>query len=113
MLVSARLGSLPFGLGINQEHQAYFQAELEAGEHPNHHGHDDRHDHQDPTKQKYNGTALDSQFSKYVEDVMHEWNVTGLALVVLKPDGSTEFGNWGKSTEDGDPVTPDVRSANQ
>lgn len=57
---------------------------------------------------KYNGVAIDSGFSKHVEHLIQLWNVTGLSLVVVKPEGDTEFGNWGIKTEDGEPVTSDV-----
>ena len=57
---------------------------------------------------KHIGITIDSKVSEYVEHLIELWNVTGLSLVVVKPDGETEFKNWGVRTEDGEQVTSDV-----
>lgn len=58
--------------------------------------------------------AITPELSAYVENLIHDAAVPGLSLGVvrLSDHGSiyTEFGAWGNSTEDFDPVTPKVRS---
>ena len=53
-------------------------------------------------------TVITEDFDTFVQGVLNETGVKGLALGIVKPDGSLEFGSWGNRTEDGDPVTSDV-----
>ena len=45
---------------------------------------------------------------EYIGDLVGKFNVSGLALTVVRPDGEVEYGSWGNRTEDGDKVTPEV-----
>lgn len=53
--------------------------------------------------------VLDTEFSNYVERLRDVWGVKGVAMGVVKPGGDVEFGAWGVRSEDGEPMTPDVR----
>lgn len=53
-------------------------------------------------------TAIDESFSNYVENLMKQWNITGLSLAIVKQGEDTEFGNWGNKTEDGEKMTSEV-----
>ncbi|KAJ7243095.1 beta-lactamase/transpeptidase-like protein [Mycena rebaudengoi] len=46
------------------------------------------------------------EFSTFVQSTMQAFNVSGLSIGVLRPDGQAEYGSWGNRTEEGDPVTP-------
>lgn len=53
---------------------------------------------------------LTPEVSKYISDLQKISNITGLTVgVVSLHDNITEFGAWGVRTEDGDPMTADVR----
>lgn len=51
---------------------------------------------------------INTEVTEYIENLIDLFNVTGLALTVVRPDGDVEFGSWGNQTEDGDKVTPEV-----
>ncbi|TDL17828.1 beta-lactamase/transpeptidase-like protein [Rickenella mellea] len=52
--------------------------------------------------------VVNGDLSTYVQLLMGYYNVKGLALAVVRPDGEVEFGSWGNRTETGDKVTPDT-----
>ncbi|KAJ7292878.1 beta-lactamase/transpeptidase-like protein [Mycena rebaudengoi] len=58
----------------------------------------------------HGGKIITDEFSSYIRNAMQAYNVSGLSLGVLRPDGQVEYGSWGNRTEEGDPVTPAVRS---
>lgn len=53
--------------------------------------------------------VLNSNFSEYVNHLRELWDVKGIAMSVILPDGAVELGAWGNRTEDGEPMTPNVR----
>jgi len=53
--------------------------------------------------------VLTPEFSDYVGHVLNRNNIPGISLGVIRKDGTFELGAWGNKTEDGEPVTPDVR----
>ncbi len=53
---------------------------------------------------------IDDRFSNYVRDLAQAWNIKGLSLAVVRPDGELEFGAWGDRTEGEEKVTPEVRN---
>lgn len=52
--------------------------------------------------------VLTPEFNKFIEDVLANGTVPGLTLGVVHPSGETEFGAYGRKTEDGDKMTTDV-----
>ncbi|KAJ7292859.1 beta-lactamase/transpeptidase-like protein [Mycena rebaudengoi] len=54
----------------------------------------------------HGGKIITDEFSSYIRNAMQAYNVSGLSLGVLRPDGQVEYGSWGNRTEEGDPVTP-------
>ncbi|KAL5511226.1 hypothetical protein ACEPAH_4441 [Sanghuangporus vaninii] len=52
--------------------------------------------------------VLNAKFSGYVGHLMDLWNVKGISMAIVKPDGNVEFGAWGNKTEDGEPMTPET-----
>jgi hypothetical protein len=59
----------------------------------------------------YDGTrqVFTPEFSDYVGRVLNRNNLPGISLGVVRKDGTFELGAWGSKSEDGEPVTPDVR----
>ncbi|TFY55723.1 hypothetical protein EVG20_g9215, partial [Dentipellis fragilis] len=53
-------------------------------------------------------TAITPALSKYIEDTLLKESIPGLALGVFHAGGETEFGAWGKRTEDGDAMSTDT-----
>lgn len=53
--------------------------------------------------------AITPEFSKYVENLMKEGGVPGLALGVVHANGESEYGAWGIRSEEGEGMTTDVR----
>lgn len=53
--------------------------------------------------------AITPEFSKYVENLMKEGGVPGLALGVVHATGETEYGAWGVRSEEGEMMSTDVR----
>jgi hypothetical protein len=53
---------------------------------------------------------LDTHLNGVIEKALKASNVKASALHILHPDGSSEFGSWGSSTEDGANVTSKVGS---
>ena len=51
---------------------------------------------------------ITDEFVSFIEDVMDKWRAPGLTLTIVKPGGDVEYAGFGISTEQGDPVTPDV-----
>ena len=47
-------------------------------------------------------------FVQYIEELMRNNSIPGLALAVVDSTGKAELGAWGNRTEDGDPMTSDV-----
>ncbi|KAJ7292861.1 beta-lactamase/transpeptidase-like protein [Mycena rebaudengoi] len=54
----------------------------------------------------HGGKVITDEFSSYIRNAMQAYNISGLSLGVLRPDGQVEYGSWGNRTEEGDPVTP-------
>lgn len=59
----------------------------------------------------YTKQAITPELSMYVETIMRENGVPGLALGVFQNSGESEFAAWGNRTEDGEPLTTDVSKA--
>jgi len=57
----------------------------------------------------HKGTIITPQLSTFIEKTLALENITGLSVAVVPKHGEPEFHTWGYRTEDGDPVTPDVR----
>lgn len=53
--------------------------------------------------------VLTPEFSDYIDRVLNQNSVPGISLGVVRKDGTFELGAWGSKTDDGEPVTPDVR----
>jgi hypothetical protein len=51
---------------------------------------------------------LDTHLNDVIEKALKAMDIKGSALSILRPDGSSEFGSWGSSTEDGANVTSKV-----
>lgn len=53
--------------------------------------------------------AITPEFSKFVEHLLKEGGVPGLALGVVHATGETEYGAWGVRSEEGEMMSTDVR----
>ncbi|TDL29088.1 beta-lactamase/transpeptidase-like protein [Rickenella mellea] len=62
----------------------------------------------DPTSHNALNSVIDTQFSSYVEGLMHKREIVGVSLVIVKPGGDVEYGAWGNRTEDGEKMIPDT-----
>ena len=51
---------------------------------------------------------LNEEFDKYIDKLIQRWDIHGVAVALVKPDGGIELGAWGNKTERGDPVKTDV-----
>lgn len=58
----------------------------------------------------HKGDVITPQLSTFIKETMALENITGLSIAVIPKHGETEFHSLGYRTEDGDEVTPDVRS---
>lgn len=52
-------------------------------------------------------TIITHEFSAFVDDLLADWNVHGVAVAVVRSDG-VEYGTYGLRAEDGEPVTNEV-----
>jgi hypothetical protein len=57
-------------------------------------------------------TILDKHLNDTIARILKENNIPGYSLVLVRPQAQTkvEYGAWGIRNEDGDPMTPQVRS---
>lgn len=56
--------------------------------------------------------AITPELSNFIEGLVKDATVPGLALGVVHADGESEYGAWGIRTEEGDDMTTDVRPLN-
>ena len=54
--------------------------------------------------------VIDEDLYSCVNQFMSNKSIKGLSMAVVRPDGEVEYGSWGIRTEEGDKVTPEVRS---
>lgn len=52
---------------------------------------------------------LTPSLEEYIRAVKRAMNIPGLSVAVVHAEDETEFGAWGIRSEDGDPMTSDVR----
>lgn len=52
--------------------------------------------------------VITRDFSAFVRKTLNDRGVQGLSLGIIKPDGATELGAWGNSSENGHLVDADV-----
>ena len=52
--------------------------------------------------------VINDDLRSYIEELREKWNIPGLTLGVVRPDGEIEMEGFGVMNEDGEPVTPDV-----
>lgn len=55
-----------------------------------------------------NSQIITPAFVQYIEELMRNNSIPGLALAVVDSNGKAELGAWGNRTEDGDPMTSDT-----
>jgi hypothetical protein len=63
----------------------------------------------DTTSHARRSKLITPAISDYIEDVRTSSNVHGLSVSVVSLDEGVEWGGWGEKTEEGDPVTGEVR----
>lgn len=52
--------------------------------------------------------VLTSDIREIVQDIVDTNQIPGLSLAIVRKNGQSEFGTWGKRSEDGSRVTEDV-----
>ncbi|KAJ7742684.1 beta-lactamase/transpeptidase-like protein [Mycena maculata] len=52
--------------------------------------------------------VITEELSSYIQNQLHDGNITGLSLGIVLPNGRVEFASWGNRTEEGDPATSDT-----
>jgi hypothetical protein len=52
--------------------------------------------------------VLTPDLKEIVQDIVDTHQIPGLSLAIVRKNGQSEFGTWGKRSEDGSRVTEDV-----
>ena len=52
--------------------------------------------------------VLTPDLTGIIQEVVDSHQIPGLALAIVRKNGHSEFGTWGKKSEDGSRVTEDV-----
>ena len=60
------------------------------------------------SQQPFNVPVLTPDLTDIIQKIVDTHQIPGLALAVVSKNGHSEFGTWGKRSEDGATVTEDV-----
>ena len=60
------------------------------------------------SQQPFNVPVLTPDLTDIIQKIVDTHQILGLALAVVSKNGHSEFGTWGKRSEDGATVTEDV-----